>query len=121
MQPVTKAILLGPSLLALALAVSACGSDPEETPDITEAIPLDVDQEGDSSATETGGANGVGGSPADAAIQGDTPALPGASGEGNASAPSVSRQRSIPDTMEAGSNPPDMTEPPKGSKVQRFN
>lgn len=100
------------SVLALALTLCACGDDPEETPDITEAIPLNP--EGSQSGDETAENGQVGESEIPALSSGPAP-LPGASdSDGGA------QERSIPDTMEAGSNPPGMT-PPAGSKVQRVN
>lgn len=105
------------STLAALLALAGCNGDSDETPDITEAIPLDIDEPmpaGDADATDTGASN-----PSDSS---DTPALPGSSnanaGENNAA--NAQRERLIPDTMEAGSNPADF-EIPKGSKVQRPN
>ena len=90
------------SLIGLGMALTACGNEQDATPDITEAIPLNIDEEGDASiAAGNDAASG------DAAT-GDTPTLPGATEE-----------RTLPDTMEAGSNPPGF-EPPEGSKVQRI-
>ena len=90
------------SLIGLGMAITACGNEQNAAPDITEAIPLNVDDEGDASiAAGNDAASGD-------ASSGDTPALPGATEE-----------RTLPDTMEAGSNPPDF-EPPEGSKVQRI-
>lgn len=77
--------------LALPVMVAACQNEPEETPDIVEAIPLDPEPDGE-------GTNGGG----NAREDGINPAAPPTS-----------------DTMEHGSNPPDMTAPPPGSKVQR--
>ena len=87
------------SLFGLVLALSACGNEAEDTPDITEAIPLNVDEEGDATIDDAASGDGA---------SGDTPALPGAPEE-----------RALPDTMESGSNPPGY-EPPEGSKVQRI-
>lgn len=99
------------SIAVLALAITGCSGDSDETPDITEAIPLEVDEPASADgAGETGEATQDG--------NGDTPALPG-SGDANGAA-GEQRGRSIPDTMEAGSNPPDF-EVPEGSKVQRAN
>lgn len=107
------------TIMGLTLALGACSSEAEETPDITEAIPLDLDQEGEASVGtgESSIADGVELS-ADAAGR-DTPALPGASGE-ESNGGVTTGERRLPDTMETGSNPPDF-EPPEGSKVQRFN
>ena len=113
--------LLTPSLigLALPLALAGCGNETEETPDITEAIPLDraageqadgEERDADEASSQAGSENGIGGD--------STPPIPGAE---DATRGGGARPRSIPDTMEAGVNPPGMTEPPKGSKVQRFN
>lgn len=76
-------------IAALAIALAGCQNEPEEAPDITEAIPLDPEPED--------------GAAEDDAVPDET-ILP--------DAPPVS------DGMESGSNPPDMTEPPAGSKVQ---
>ncbi|MHA7820058.1 MAG: hypothetical protein ACX930_10475 [Erythrobacter sp.] len=66
------------------LALAACQDEPEQTPDIEEAIPLD-EPEAD---TEM---------PVEGARPTPEPGI---------------------DTMESGSNPPGMTAPPPGSKVQ---
>lgn len=96
------------STLALLLALGGCGREQEETPDITEAIPLEPaegmgageDAANGSEGSANGGANG---------------------GQGQAGSSGPSQDRAIPDTMETGRNPPNMTEPPAGSKVQKFN
>lgn len=67
------------ALVGLGIGLSACQNEPEETPSIEEAIPLDE--------------------PAQEAGTQPTPE------------PEI-------DTMESGSNPPEMTAPPPGSKVQ---
>jgi len=95
--------LLPTSLIGLALLLASCQGETEETPDITEAIPLDAD----GASTGDAVANGEG----EEAASGDTPNLPGEPSAG---------ERSLSDTMESGSNPPEMTEPPEGSKVQRI-
>ena len=94
------------STLALAFALSACGGDADETPDITEAIPLDP--------VEGAEANGGDIAPGEAMVgkDGSSNARPGA--------PSA-QDRTLPGTMESGSNPSGITTPPKGSKVQRVN
>lgn len=94
------------STLALAFALSACGGDADETPDITEAIPLDPVE-----GTQT---NGDDIAPGEAMVGEDS------SSNARDGAPSA-QDRPLPGTMESGSNPPDMTTPPKGSKVQRVN
>lgn len=105
--------LIQTSSVCLALALAGCESEPEETPDITQAIPLNVDAEGDPSAA-TGNDEAANGGAANG-----TPAPPGTPGEDNDIDTAVG-ERSLPETMEAGSNPPGF-EPPSGSKVQRFN
>lgn len=100
------------ALIGLTIALAACDSEPEGAPDIAQAIPMDEGEmtPGDvTSGDVTSGTDGAG----EQAV-GGTPALPNADGSNSGS-------RTLPDTMQAGSNPPDMTEPPKGSKVQRFN
>ena len=64
------------SLIGLGMALTACGNEQDATPDITEAIPLNIDEEGDASiAAGNDAASGD-------ATSGDTPALPGATGGG---------------------------------------
>lgn len=101
--------LIHASAVGLALLLAGCQGEAEEAPAITEAIPLNTDE----------GPAGIAGEASDEAgdaVSGDTPSLPGA-----ASGQEASGEGSLPDSMETGSNPPDMTEPPKGSKVQRVN
>jgi hypothetical protein len=100
-------------LFGLALALTACGNEQDAAPDITEAIPLNVDQEGDASIASGNDAT------AGDALTGDTPTLPSANGEENGAGVGIG-DRALPDTMEAGSNPPSF-EPPEGSKVQRID
>ena len=89
--------------LALSGALAGCSGDNEETPDIAEAIPLDPEgAESDDAGADTSD------QPGEDASGSDTPDLPG--GDSGA--------RNLPDSMESGSNPPGMTEPPSGSKVQ---
>jgi hypothetical protein len=96
--------LLQLSIVGLALAVSGCQDEAEETPDITEAIPLDTEPVDADDLDQSGDDTNV--------RSGENPNLPdGDSGTG----------RGLPDTMESGSNPSDMTEPPAGSKVQRID
>ena len=101
------------SLLGLALALTACGSEQDAAPDITEAIPLNVDEA--DNASDTSGNDAT----ADYAALGDTPTLPSANGGGSEAGAALG-ERVLPDTMQAGSNPPGF-EPPEGSKVQRIN
>lgn len=107
------------STLALLLALGGCSGETEEAPDITEAIPLEVDEP--TSADAPADDDGDAGAPSQPGNS-DTPALPGSSDANDAAG--AQRARSIPDTMpdtmETGSNPPDF-EVPKGSKVQRPN
>jgi len=101
------------SLVGFALALTGCQSEPEETPDITEAIPLNTDKEAASDASVNGADNDV------TAGEGTSDTGEGSSsGQGSAV---DAMPDTMSDTMETGSNPPGMTEPPKGSKVQRFN
>ena len=93
------------SIVSLSLALAGCSGESEETPDIAEAIPLDPE----GSETENGADDG-GAAQGEAASGSDTPDLPDAG----------SSERALPDSMESGSNPPSMTEPPAGSKVQRI-
>lgn len=106
------------SLIALTIALAGCSGEDEGTPDITEAIPLD-------SGDTLPGGNTTGG---DQQSPSGTPDLPGESNgtDGGVSGVSGSNSgagspRNRASSMESGSNPPDMTEPPEGSKVQRFN
>ncbi len=86
-------------ITALALLLAGCQNEPEETPDIIEAIPLDPEPEDAEQADGMGqGDEDAGEVQAGGAEPGDTP--------------------SVPDTMESGSNPPGMTAPPPGSKLQ---
>lgn len=78
----------------LGLGLAACQNRSDEAPDIEDAIPLD----------EPGDAITM---PNEDEPAGETP--------GERAAPTP--ERGI-ETMESGSNPPGMTEPPKGSKVQ---
>ena len=108
MRPVTTS-----GLCAIALSLVACQGEAEEAPDITEAIPLDEVSETTDGKGGAGGPNGgdAEGSQVDpSAGNGQTKSAQGA---GSGPPP-------LPDTMESGSNPPDMTEPPAGSKVQRI-
>lgn len=73
----------------LGLALGACQNRSDEAPDIEEAIPLD--EPGDAVTTP------LEESPGERAAPTPEPGI---------------------DTMESGSNPPGMTEPPEGSKVQ---
>ncbi len=83
------AIVVG---LALPLALAGCQNEPEEAPDIEETIPVDAE------------------------AQADPEQEPEATPETN---PEPQTEPSeMPSTMESGSNPPGMTAPPKGSKVQ---
>ena len=107
--------LFSASAIGLALTLAGCSNDPEETPDITEAIPLTQDENGSvDGAPDEAGVAGDGG------IVGDAAALPSPPSSGDAGNTGAG-QRAIPDTMEAGSNPPDFSGPPKGSKVQHLN
>lgn len=83
--------------LALSILLAGCNNEPEETPDITEAIPLDD------------------GMPADEASGGESDAdAQGSLGEGaDGAAPSSSG------TMESGSNPPGSEIRLEGSKLQK--
>lgn len=95
------------SIISLSLALSGglagCSGDNEETPDITDAIPLDPEEaDSEEAGADTSDPEGEGASAS------DTPDLPGGGPGG----------RNLPDSMESGSNPPGMTEPPAGSKVQ---
>ena len=87
------AAILG--LVAATLALGGCQNEPEETPSLEEAIPLDPEPVPDIDTMDdaSGGKD---------------------SGSGTATGPS-----NLPSTMESGSNPPGMTAPPPGSKVQR--
>lgn len=121
MQSLGKISHIGASLFVLTLFVSACSREPEETPDITEAIPLDVNQTGEASAS-----GGEAALPDDVEMPGEgeaeagaRSALPNALPQ-NRDTNTPASQRTLPDTMEAGNNPPNF-DPPKGSKVQRFN
>lgn len=96
------------STLALAFALSACGGETDETPDITEAIPLDPVQ-----GTEASGEDAASG---EAMV-----AESGAGTQDGSNGEPSDRERPLPGTMETGSNPPDMTAPPAGSKVQRVD
>ncbi|MEP0390986.1 hypothetical protein [Erythrobacter sp.] len=112
MQRVVRINIAAP-IIAFALTLSACGSDADETPDITEAIPLDSDSD---AASDPDNKRSEGELSADHASQN------GGNGEGtNSGSPNDQQERSIPDTMETGSNPPGANTPPAGSKVQRFN
>lgn len=82
------------SLVGFAVALSGCQNEPEETPSITEAIPLDPE-------------------PAEGELLGST----AADEETNV----VSNPPAATSTMESGSNPEGMIEPPAGSKVQPAN
>lgn len=91
-------------IAVLAITLGGCQNQPEETPDITEAIPLDeqADEAGQDAADDGAGPAGdeanTGADSTPVPGEADTPPLPG--------------------SMEGGSNPPGMTEPPAGSKVQ---
>lgn len=74
------------AILTLGLAVSACNNEPEETQDISEAIPLDQEAGSDSGAGEA--ANGV----------------DGMDGEAMDGAPIEPAAPPISETMESGSN-----------------
>lgn len=107
--------------LALALALGGCG---EETPDITEAIPLDPQGSETSDGTSENAQDGSG-EPLE--LSSGPPPLPGASdsddGSQERTLPDTMPNTvpdTVPDTMESGANPPGMT-PPPGSKVQRVN
>jgi hypothetical protein len=76
------------AIAAFALGLAGCQDEPEEVPDIEEAIPLD--ETGDGSAEDAGS-------------------------EPNSIEPSAPP---IMDGMESGSNPAGMDRPPAGSKVQ---
>ncbi|MEO1220785.1 MAG: hypothetical protein AAFY42_05470 [Pseudomonadota bacterium] len=103
--------LLQLSIFAVALALSGCQDETEETPDITEAIPLDDDA---TLPTEEEATMPNGGEASAASASG------GWGTRGAISGAQTSDGQAIPDTMQTGSNPPGMTEPPKGSKVQRI-
>ena len=115
-----SASLASASLVSLSLAVAGCSDDTQEAPDITEAIPLDAassdpeasEQEGAQSDTDFG-ATDESFAEGQAANGSATPDLPGAGSAGTSSG-----ERALPDTMERGANPPGMTQPPAGSKVQ---
>ena len=86
-------------ITAIALLLAGCQNEPEETPDIIEAIPRDPEPEDtDQSDGLDTSDEGAGEPQAGSAEPGDAP--------------------SVPDTMESGSNPPGMTAPPPGSKLQ---
>lgn len=105
-----------------AVALAGCSDDTEETPDITEAIPLTEAEDGDVDVDGAPDAAGEQANGEDSRTEGEASALPNAPSSGDAKSTSSNiGQRPIPDTMEAGSNPPDFSGPPKGSKVQRFN
>ena len=87
--------LVSASVISLSLVIAGCSGESEETPDIAEAIPLNPE----GSETEDG-TDGSSGSEGTTASGSETP--------------------NLPDTMESGANPPGMTEPPAGSKVQRI-
>ena len=80
---------------ALSLALAGCQNDAEDTPDITEAIPLDP--ETDEGIGDDESADGSDTISPDAPPISETPNSGG---------------------MESGSNPPGMTTPPPGSKLQ---
>lgn len=91
-------------LCASALTLAACQGEAEDAPDITEAIPLEELSE-DTDSGESGEAQVV-------------PSI--SDGETSRPEGAVPATPALPDTMESGSNPPGMTEPPPGSKVQRI-
>ncbi|WP_298301000.1 hypothetical protein [uncultured Erythrobacter sp.] len=93
------------SSISLALMLAGCQEETEESADITEAIPLNSDDSSPDAAGEGG-----------EEASGDSSNLSAASSDGE-----TSGERSLPESMQSGSNPPNMTEPPKGSKVQRVN
>lgn len=102
--------LLQLSIFAVALALSGCQDETEETPDITDAIPLDDDAallSEEEATMATGG-------------EASASASGGSGTRGAISGAQTSDGQAIPDTMQTGSNPPGMIEPPKGSKVQRI-
>lgn len=109
--------LIAAGVVSLSLALAGCGGEAEEAPDITQAIPLDPEGSDTASEDASSGADELAGYGADdstfaqgeAANGADTPDLPGSSGSG---------ERALPDSMERGANPPGMTQPPAGSKVQ---
>lgn len=79
---------------ALTLSVAACGNEPEETPDITEAIPVD---ESDQSAQIAQGDEAAA-TPSDPNTDPDQNTAPAQS------APPLPRTPPLPSTMESGSN-----------------
>ena len=96
--------LISASIVSLSLALAGCSGESEDAPDIAEAIPLDPE------GSETEGTEGNDAAQGEAGSGSDTPDHPDAN----------SGERDLPATMESGSNPPGMTEPPAGSKVQRI-
>ena len=80
------------TLAGLTIALAACEGRTDEAPDIEDAIP--VDQASDDAA--------------DNDMQAST----------NSSVEPTATERGS-NTIESGSNPPEMTSPPPGSKVQR--
>ena len=96
--------LISASIVSLSLALAGCSGESEDAPDIAEAIPLDPEGSETDEGSEGGDA-----AQGEAGSGSDTPDLPDAN----------SGERDLPATMESGSNPPGMSEPPAGSKVQR--
>jgi len=84
------------AILGLSVALGGCQSEPEEAPDITEAIP--VDPQADDAARPSGDEANTGA---------DSTPVPG-----------EPEPPALPLSMESGSNPPEMTAPPSGAKVQ---
>ncbi|MEM1052023.1 MAG: hypothetical protein AAGI28_08005 [Pseudomonadota bacterium] len=99
-------------VVGLSLALGGCQDGSEETPNITEAIPLKADETTANDESQSGLSD-------DLTVQDGSARDGSTSGVGTTS--QGARKRSVPDTMATGSNPPDMTQPPAGSKVQRIN
>ena len=98
----TKTTLL--FALALPLLVAGCQNEPEQAPDITEAIPIDADS---AAEEEDGPVEGAGPSGDESNTGADSTPLPG-----------EPDTPPLPSTMESGANPPGLTVPPEGGKVQ---
>lgn len=86
------------------ILLTGCNNDPEETPDITEAIPVEGEAGSDGDSSETGSDSDVSG-------------LDNAGNEGGERATPTSP--SAPSTMESGSNSPGAEIELDGSKLQR--
>ncbi len=110
---IKQAAIAGGILLSLFL--SGCNDEPDETPDITEAIPVDAGSDESGEIIDAANAQNSSGESSDAGPNGSA-GRQYYSGE-TESRPSA--QPSRPSTMESGSNASNSSVQLEGSKLQR--